>query len=204
MIRGTEQMLLDFAGDPELAEYVLFKLNEFASAHTQKILEAGEGHIDITQVTDDFGSQTGLLMSEAMIERYMGKYYESNVAIARAYGAHVFHHDDGAIARLVPWIVGKGCEVLNPLQWHLPGWDLPKLKAEFGAKLCFHGGIDNQLVLPFQGVDEVMAEVRACVDALYSDNTGYILAPCHNIQANTPVENVVAMYEYAKGYGRQK
>ena len=204
IIRGVEQMFIDLAGDPELAEYILFKLNEFASAHTRKILESGDGLIDITQVTDDFGSQSGLLMSESMIERFAGKYYKSNVALAREFGAKVFHHDDGAIMELIPWIVGKGCEILNPLQWHLPGWDLKRLKAEYGKQLCFHGGIDNQLVLPFQGSEEVKSEVRACIDALYSDNTGYILAPCHNVQAITPVENVLTMYEYAKEYGVKK
>ncbi|MDR2569525.1 MAG: hypothetical protein LBD23_04400 [Oscillospiraceae bacterium] len=204
VIRGIEQMLLDFAGEPEIAEYILFKLNEFAHAHTKKILEAADGYIDISQVTDDFGSQRGLLMSEAMIERYFGKYYDENVAMVKEFGAHVFHHDDGAVMELVPWIIGKGCEILNPLQWHLPGWDLEKLKTEYGNKLCFHGGIDNQLVLPFQGKEEIKAEVRACIDILYSDNTGYILAPCHNVQAITPIENVITMYEYAREYGGNK
>ena len=201
IVRGTEQMLLDFAGDPELAEHVLFRLNEFASAHAKCILEAGDGMIDLTQVTDDFGMQSGLIMSESMIERYVGKYYEQNIAQAQKYGAAVFHHDDGAVMSLIPWIVDKGCQILNPIQWHLPGWDLDKLKSDYGAKLCFHGGIDNQEVLPFQGPEEVKAEVKACVDALFSDNTGFILAPCHNIQAITPVENVIAMYEYAGSYG---
>ena len=202
MVRGTEQMLLDFAADKKMAEYVLYKLNEFASAHVRKLLEAADGLIDITEVTDDFGSQHGLLMSEKMIERYLGKYYDENVAMGKSFGAKIFHHDDGAIQSLVPWIVGKGCEILNPLQWHLPGWDLHKLKSEFGKKLCFHGGIDNQEVLAFRGPEEVKAEVRACIDALYGDKTGYILAPCHNIQAITPVENVIVMYEYAREYGR--
>ena len=202
IIRGTEQMLLDFAGDPEMAEYILHKLNEFASAHVRRILEAGDGLIDISEVTDDFGCQHGLLMSEAMIERYLGKYYRANVATAKEFGAQVFHHDDGAIMEIVPWIVGKGCQILNPLQWHLPGWDLPRLKKDFGDSLCFHGGIDNQLVLPFQGAEEVRAEVRACIDALYSDGRGYILAPCHNVQAITPLQNVLTMYEYAREYGR--
>jgi len=204
VIRGIEQMLVDFAGDPEIAEYILFKLNEFASAHTRKILEAGDGLIDISQVTDDFGSQRGLLMSQSMIERYFGKYYDENIAMIKEFGAHVFHHDDGAVMELVPWIADKGCEILNPLQWHLPGWDLEKLKADHGDKLCFHGGIDNQLVLPFQGPEEVKEEVRTCIDTLYSNNTGYILAPCHNIQAITPIENILTMYEYAKEYGVAK
>ena len=204
MIRGIEQMFADFAGDPELAEYILFKINEFVSEHTKKVLEAGGGLIDISQVADDFGCQAGLLMSPAMIDKYLGGYYDRNVAMIKEYGAHVFHHDDGAIMELIPWIAEKGNEILNPLQWHLPGWDLNRLKEEYGSKLCFHGGIDNQLILPFQGPVEVKAEVRACIDALYSDNTGYILAPCHNLQAITPIENILTMYSYAREYGVSK
>jgi len=204
MIRGTEQMLVDFAADAELAGYILYKLNEFSSAHAKRILEEADGMVDVTQITDDFGSQNGLLMSEAMIERYLGKYYASNIATAKSYGANIFHHDDGAITDIIPWAVDKGCQILNPLQWHLPGWDLYELKRQFGGKLCFHGGIDNQDILPFRGVDEVKAEVEQCIDALYSDGTGYILAPCHNVQAITPVENILAMYRHAQEYGNRR
>jgi len=200
MIRGLEQMLVDFMVDEELADYILYKINEFAAANTARILEEGNGLIDMTQVTDDFGTQCGLLMSESMIERFFGKYYESNIAMAKSYGAKIFHHDDGAITDVLPWITKKGCEILNPIQWHLPGWDLEKVKKEYGKKLCFHGGIDNQHVLPFGSKDDVKSEVRACIDALYSDRTGFILAPCHCIQANTPTENILTMYDYALEY----
>ena len=122
----------------------------------------------------------------------------------KEFDAKVFHHDDDAIADIIPWIVSKGCEVLNPLQWYLPGWDLNQLNKQYGEKLCFHGGIDNQSVLPFGGPDSIKAEVMACIDALFTDNTGYILAPCHNVQAITPVENVLAMYECVKAYGAAK
>jgi uroporphyrinogen decarboxylase len=203
VIRGIEQMMVDFAADEKLAQYILHRINEFASAHVRRMLEAADGLADITQVTDDFGSQQGLLMSEVMIEKYTGKYYESNVAMARSYGAKVFHHDDGAIMDLIPWLVGKGCQILNPIQWRLPGWDLSELKGRYGDKLCFHGGIDNQHVLPFGSPEDVRAEVRTCVDALYSDKTGYILAPCHNFQAITPLDNILTMYEYAKSYSAE-
>ena len=200
-LRGTEQMLLDFAADAELTEYILYKCNEFASAHTRRILEEADGLCDMTQVTDDFGSQHGLLISEAMIERYLGKYYESNIAMAKGFGVKVFHHDDGAIAKIIPWLVDKGCDILNPLQWRLPGWDLARLKQDFGGALCFHGGVDNQFALPFGSPDDVRAEAKACIDALYGgDRTGYILAPCHNIQAITPMENIFAMYDFARSY----
>jgi len=201
LLRGTEQMLLDFGGDPEMADYMLERLDGFYATHSENILKAADGAIDWSQCTDDFGSQHSLLMSEKMIERYLGKYYRKNIAMIKSYGAKVFHHDDGAVASLIPWIIETGCEILNPLQWHLPGWDLHEIKKKYGEKLCFHGGIDNQLVLPFQSVNEVKAEVEACIDALYKpDRTGYILAPCHNCQAFTPVENILTMYEHAREY----
>ena len=203
MVRGTEQMLIDFASDEALTEYVLFKLNEFSSAHARRILDVADGLVDITQVTDDFGTQNSLIMSKAMIERYLGKYYESNVAQAKSHGAMVFHHDDGAIYELVPWIIEKGCQILNPLQWKLPGWDLRELKHKYGEKLCFHGGIDNQHVLPFGSAEDVKKEVETCVDALYADGTGYIIAPCHNLQAITPIENILVMYEHGRECGRR-
>ena len=200
LLRGIEQMMMDFAAAPELAEYILFKINEFASAHTTNLLEAADGLADISEVTDDFGCQIGLLVSSDMIENYLGKYYESNVSLIKGFDAKVFHHNCGAIQSIVPWIVGKGCDVLNPLQWHLPGWDLKELKAEFGNDISFHGGIDNQYVLPFGSKAEIEAEVRACIDSLFIDNTGYVLAPCHCIQANTSLENILTMYEYARAY----
>ena len=204
MIRGGEQMLLDLAAEPEIAEHIISRINEFAHAHVRKILEAADGLIDITQVTDDFGWQQGLRMSPAMIDGYFGKYYDKNTTLAEEFNAKVFHHDDGAIMELIPWLIEKRCKILNPLQWHLPGWDLSKLKSEHGCDLCFHGGIDNQEIMPFKGPKEVAEEVRTCIDILYSDNTGYILAPCHNIQACTPLENVLTMYETAKTYGQAK
>ena len=158
-----------------------------------------DGAIDWSQCTDDFGSQSGLLMRESMIERYLGKYYRKNIAMIQSYGAKVFHHDDGAMTELIPWLLNKGIDILNPLQWHLPGWDLTQLKQQHGNEICFHGGIDNQLVLPFQGITEVKKEAEDCIDALYSPNrTGYILAPCHNCQAFTPIENIIAMYTHAR------
>ena len=200
IIRGVQKMFEDLAMDSELSEYLIFKMNEFASANTKRILEEADGLVDISQVTDDFGSQHGLLMSKDMIERYYGKYYDSNISMVKSYGAKVFHHNDGAITEIIPWIIDKGCDILNPIQWHLPGWDLHKIKRDYGNKLCFHGGMDNQKVMPFGDSADVRAEVEACVDALYSDKTGYILAPCHALQAITPVENVIEMFEHAKVY----
>ena len=200
MVRGIEQMLYDMVADEELAAYVFYKINEFASNHMHRILEEADGLVDIVQVTDDLGTQQGLMFSLKMIEQFLGKYYDENVELGKAYNAKVFHHNDGAIFEAIPWVIDKGCQILNPLQWHLPGWDIDVLKKEYGKQLCFHGGIDNQHVMPFGSVEDVKTEVKTCIDALYSDRTGYILAPCHRLQSITQIENIITMYDYAREY----
>jgi len=200
IIRGIEQMMIDFACDPELAKYILMKIQEFCLEHSRRILEAGNGRIDYTQMTDDLGCQTGLMMSPEMIDEYLRDYYDQTISMIHSYRAKAFHHNDGAMTEIMPWLIERDIDILNPLQWHLPGWDLYEMKEKYGKRICFHGGIDNQYVLPFGSVGEVREEVRACLDALFSDRTGYILAPCHNIQAITPVENVIAMYEAARTF----
>lgn len=204
MIRGTEQMLLDFAAEPEIAEYILTRLQAFAHENTRRILEAGDGRITVSQVTDDLGAQHGLLCSPGMIDHFLRRAYDENIAMVRSFGAKVFHHDDGAMTGMLPWLMERGIEVLNPIQWRLPGFDLPALKTNYGDRLCFHGGVDNQWVLPFGTPEDVRKEVRTLAETLYSDGTGYILAPCHNIQAITPLENVYALYDEAHQISLQK
>jgi uroporphyrinogen decarboxylase len=116
-------------------------------------------------------------------------------------GAFVFHHNDGACRPILPDMIEAGIDVLNPIQWRSKGMDREGLKRDFGDALVFHGAMDNQYTLPFGTVGEVQQEVLDNLRTL-GVGGGYILAPCHNIQANTSVENIVAMYEtgYENGW----
>jgi uroporphyrinogen decarboxylase len=113
----------------------------------------------------------------------------------------VFHHDDGDCRTLLPALVEMGIDVLNPIQWRCGDWDLRALKRDYGGHFCFHSAVDNQQTLPFGSPDDIRAEVRMLVETLGSDGTGFIIAPCHNLQANTSVENIVALYEAAREFG---
>lgn len=198
VLRGLEQSLMDLAGDEEMSRYLLDHICSFLYDFHERFFEAAKGRLDITQVTDDFGTQTGLMISLGMFEKYFKSPYRRFIRLAKDYRIKVFHHDDGAIMELIPELAKLNIDILNPIQWHLPGMSLKGLKDAFGASLCFHGGIDNQEVLPFGGVRDVENEVRACIEVLARDKTGYILAPCHNIQVITPVDNVLAMYDTAR------
>jgi uroporphyrinogen decarboxylase len=201
--RGLEQSLLDMGADPDLAQYVIDRSTDFLIEYHHRLFEAGRGRIDLTQVTDDLGCQHGLLISPASFDRFLTGAYERCIGLAKAFGIRVFHHDDGAMADMLPRLVGLGIQVLNPIQWRLPGMNPARLKREYGGRIAFHGGIDNQYVLPFGTLAEVEDEVGYCLSTLASDGTGYVLAPCHNIQGITPIENVIRMYEAAISDGRQ-
>ena len=87
------------------------------------------------------------------------------------------------------------------LQQHVcPGMDCAELKSKYGDRLIFHGGVDNQLVLPFGTAEDVRNETLQCLNTLGRGNTGYICCSCHNIQPGTPVKNILAMVDTVKEY----
>jgi uroporphyrinogen decarboxylase len=200
-IRGLERAYIDLVENPEYVHFVLGKIVDFLYALHEKLFEAGRGCIDIAQVTEDLGTQRGLVMSLQMIEEFLVPHYRRLITLTKSFGIKVFHHDDGAIREVIPLLVDLGIEVLNPIQWRLPGMDPRKLKEDFGRVLCFHGGVDNQETLPFASPEEVEKEVCFLLESLASDGTGYIVAPCHNVQPLTPVENIVALYRAVHHYG---
>ncbi len=198
---GQERALLNLALRPELIEAVLERTMNYRLRQHRLLFEACRGLIDLTQVTDDFGCQNGLVMSRQTIRTIFWPHYREAIRLAKEFGLIVFHHDDGGIFEIIGDLVEMGVEVLNPIQWRCAGMDRARMKAEYGDRLCFHGAVDTQSVMAFGRPEDVRREVRENMRLLGSDGTGYIVAPCHNIQSGTPLENVLAMYEEAVGSG---
>ena len=200
-IRGLEKSLIDLTANKEYAHYVIDRICDFLYSFHERLFEAGNGLIDIAEVTDDFGTQLGLMVSAEMFDEFFKTHFQRLIKLAKDFGIKVFHHDDGAIRPIIPRMIKLGIDVLNPIQWKLPGMDPAELKKDFGEALCFHGGVDNQETLPFVNAKDVEKEVIYLLETLASNETGYILAPCHNIQVITPTENIIAMYEAVHHYG---
>lgn len=200
-LRGLEQSLMDPLMEPEFTHHLLKRLCDYFYDHHRKLFESADGLIDVAEVTDDYGSQTAPLISLELFNTFYRPHLQRFIDLCHEFGIRVFHHDDGAIRPFIPPLVEMGVDILNPIQWTCPGMDRAGLKKEFGHKICFHGAVENQRILPFGTPDEVRAEVRQCIDSLASDRTGYILCSCHNLQSITPVENIIAMYDEAHRYG---
>ena len=193
-LRGQEQALMDLVINPEMVHYCLDKLYTLAYEKSRKLYETLPGVITHSFVAEDMGSQEDLIFSPPQIREFFIPWMKRMIGLAHEAGVFVFHHSDGAIRKIIPDMIEAGIDVLNPLQWRCRGMDREGLKRDFGSKLIFHGGVDNQQTLPFGTAEDVRAEVR---ENLKIFGRGYILAPCHNIQAVSPAENVVAMYEAA-------
>jgi len=200
-VRGLEQSCIDLIAEPELTAYILDRIGSFCWEYACRFFEVGRGRIHITQVTDDYGSQKDLLISEESYLRWFKPLQKKFIDLAHQAGVLVMHHDDGAIRRIIPHFVELGVDILNPIQHVCPGMEMAGLKRDFGHALCFHGGVDNQDVLPHGSVADVQKEVRDCMQTLGAGG-GFILAPCHCIQPVTPMENILAMYETAWAEGR--
>ncbi len=201
-LRGLEQGFMDLVEHPEMVHYCLDQLFDFCYENTTRIYEAIPGQVNVSYVAEDMGSQESLLFSPRQIREFLIPRMKRMIDLAHGAGAYVFFHSDGAVRKIIPDMIAAGIDVLNPIQWRCAGMDREGLKRDFGDHILFHGGVDNQQTLPFGTVDDVRAEVRYNIEVLGQDG-GYIIAPCHNIQANTPPENIVAMYETGYEYGWQ-
>ncbi len=194
-LRGLEQSLVDLIEAPALVDAVLDRVETIQTAMMRQLFPRVAGHLDLVFISDDLGGQQSLLMSPRMWERHLQPRLKRWCDLVHDHGLRVFYHTDGAVRPLLKKILDCGVDVLNPIQHACPGMDMAELKREFGGRVIFHGGVDNQTVLPRGTVDEVRAEVQECLRTLGAGREGFICCSCHNVQAGTPIENICAMVE---------
>jgi uroporphyrinogen decarboxylase len=200
-LRGLERAYMDLLDHRELVEYCLDILFDLAYENTRRIFETIPGQVMMTYVAEDFGSQESLLFSPGIIREVFLPRMKRIMDLTHEAGAYVFHHSDGAIRPIIPDLIAAGIDLLNPIQWRCQGMERSGIKRDFGKQVVLHGGMDNQQTLAFGTVNDVRQETLENIEILGTGGR-YILAPCHNIQAVSPPENVVAMYETGYQYGR--
>ena len=199
-LRGVEQIFMDLVLNPELARAVIARVRSFYLAYAQRIFDAAAGGLDLVLMGDDFGSQGAPLLSPAMWQQYLQEGFAGYIDLAHSHGVKVMHHTCGAVRPLIPLLIDNGLDVLQSLQPEAEGMDAGALKADFGARLAFHGGLSIQRTLPFGSPAAVASEVRERIAAL-APGGGYILGTAHNLQADVSVANALAMLAAHREYG---
>lgn len=193
-VRGFEQLFLDFAQRPELAERLLDRKTEILCRAARLQLAAG---IDVLGINDDIAMQTGPMMSPATWRRWFKPRWARVLAAARDARPDVlvWYHSDGNATAFVPELIEIGVNILNPIQPEC--MDGAAVKRQFGDRLAFWGGLGTQSVLPFGTPDDVRREVRRLAATL-GENGGLLLEPTHQVQPDVPWENILAYIDEAR------
>ncbi len=198
-LRGMELALEDLVANPDLIDAAMQRIFDIHAGIVERVLAAIGDRIEFIYVAEDLGMQQSLLMSPGAFRRFIKPWLRRMIELAHAHGLRAFHHDDGAIRPIIPDLIEIGIDVLNPIQWRCRGMEREGLAADFGSALVFHGGVDNQHTLPFGTPDDVRREVLENL-RIFERCKGYIVCPCHNLQVNTPTENILALYEAVREY----
>lgn len=195
---GLEKFLLDLYTQEQYIEPLLDRIMDYSTKCALKMLDIG---IDMIWVGDDFGTQSNLMISPELWQQYFKPRYERLFSTLKQKqpSLKIAYHSCGAVEPLIEEYIQIGLDFLNPLQPAATGMELSSLSRKYGHKLGFFGGVDVQNILPNGSADEVRAEVRRCINAV-GDLSRYIIAPAHNIQPDTPVENILAFFDEAKNY----
>jgi len=193
-LRGYKNAYLDFAIHPDWVEGLMDALLEIQSEFWEAILDETQGLLDIALLTEDFGTQSRLMISPKQFRSIVKPRVAELIRTIkrRSPNTRILLHSDGAIVPIIGDLIEIGVDVLNPLQPGAAGMDPRKVKREFGRELSFHGAIDIQRVLVSGSPKDIRTEVRRTVEALGAGG-GYIVAPAHCIQPDAPPENIVAL-----------
>jgi uroporphyrinogen decarboxylase len=202
LLRGFEDWYVDVAANPDLLGALMDQIQEVQTAIAGNLLDAVGDLPDVVFIYDDLAMQDRLVVSyrhyQKLIEPRLRKYVEF---LHSKTAAKIIHHNDGAIAPLLDSLAGMGIDGINPVQVSAKGMgDVADLKRRFGDRLSFWGGVDTQTTLPFGAPSDVATEVRSRIGDLNRDG-GYVCGAVHNIQADIPAENVLALFKAARETG---
>jgi len=198
---GMENMALKMYDEPELVDAVLQHVVDYYATVSQNIFDAAGDVIDVFFFGNDFGSQRGPLLSAAMFRRFILPHLARLIDLGHAYNLQVMMHCCGGFAELIPAMIEVGLDGLHAVQPSGHGMDLVRLKREFGQDILFNGAIDSQHVLIDGTPDTVRERTREVLEIMMPDG-GYVAGASHDtILEETPVENVLAMFEAVREFG---
>ncbi|GAB4527056.1 MAG: hypothetical protein Kow0063_01970 [Anaerolineae bacterium] len=193
-LRGMENFLTDLILNPAFVNDLLEGITEYYLALIDQSVQYG---IDAFAFGEDLGSQsTGLIMGPRHWRRFFKPFMARMFARVKEAGKFVYMHSDGQVDAIFEDFVEIGLDIYNPFQPEIR--DVYAVKRQYGDRLTFHGGIGVQELLPHGTPQQVKAEVQRLIEEIGAGG-GYILGSAHDIMADAPVENIVALIETVQG-----
>ena len=197
---GMENLLFKMFDAPAIADAVLTHLVDYYYEISRRLFEDAADAIDIFFIGNDFGSTIGPLIGEGLFRRFLIPHLKRLIDLGHQYDLKVLLHCCGGFAPLIPALIDAGLDGLQALQPNCRGMDPARLKAEFGRDLTLMGAINTQLLIE-GGPEDARAETRRVL-AIMMPGGGYVASPSHDyVLEETPVENILALYETARACG---
>jgi uroporphyrinogen decarboxylase len=194
---GRDSFLDVMVYHPRFFRALINKVTEFYEAFIKQMFDVAGNRIDFIRIADDFGSHEGLLISHEHWEELCKPAFERFLAEPRKHNVHFYMHSCGSVRKLLPDFISLGAEVLDPVQTRAWGMSPDGLKKDFGKMICFSGALDEELLLRQGTPEQVKQGVKELLDLMAPDGC-FILGPSHKLKVETPVENVIAMYQAAR------
>jgi uroporphyrinogen decarboxylase len=201
MLYRMDEFLVMLAGEPERAHEFLDALVEMHLKNLETFLGTVGPYIDIIVFGDDLGAQNCPQISPRMYKEFFQARHKVMWARAKQLAnVKVMLHCCGAVRPLLPLLIEAGLDAINPVQISSRGMEAEGLKRDFGADLCFWGGgCDTQRLLPEGRPEEIREHVlRQC--EVMAPGGGFVFQQVHNIMANVPAENVIAMFDAVREF----
>jgi uroporphyrinogen decarboxylase len=203
-LMGYDDFLVAFSLEEKSADYVMDKILDMKMQFWDEVLTRFGDRIDVVKELDDLGTQINMMISPDSYAERIQPRLKKLVRFIKQKSPHVkmMMHSCGSIHKAIPYLIDAGVEILNPLQYTANDMDPATLKKEFGKDLTFWGGgIETQNIMPFGSVQDVKDECRKQMDILMGDG-GFVFAQVHSLQWGVPLENVFAMWDTVKEYGK--
>lgn len=203
-MRGFENHFCDMVANVPLAEALLDAILEVKMKYWARALELVGPNVMMVSEADDLASQDRCLCSPDLYRKLIKPRHTKLFAFIKKQArvpVKIFYHSCGAVRPLIPDLIESGIDILNPVQVSAAGMNTKELKKEFGKDITFYGGgVDTQRILPRGKPQEVRDEVKRRIDDL-APGGGFIFNTVHNIQADVPPENIMAMWEALQEFG---
>jgi len=199
-LMGMDNFMAAMALYPDVASAVIARVADFFMEVDRRLFDASGELIDLCYYGNDFGSQKGLLFSRQMLKDFFAPHIKRLIDQAKGYGLRAMYHSCGAVSELIDDLIDCGVDVLDPVQITAEGMEPRRLKDRFGDRICFHGAISAQRVLPL-GTEEQVREHVDRICRIMKPSGGYIFTSDQQVTADTPVENIIAMYDAMDDFG---
>jgi uroporphyrinogen decarboxylase len=198
---GMERLLLRMFDEPRFVDELLARIVDYYAEVSRRTFEAAAQAIDIFFIGNDFGSQTGPLVGPELFRRFLLPPLRRLIDLGHRYGLMVMLHCCGGFAPLLPDMIEAGLDGVHAVQPSCTGMDLAVLKREYGRRLLFNGCIDSQRVLIEGDRELVRRKTREVIDIM-KEGGGFVAGASHDwILEETPLENVLAMFDEIREYG---